>query len=250
MPGARPIPAAPSRLRRFDHFHGRGRELPADHPAVVEARPLFPTTRLFVEEVGRVLKSGHNSRKIGKEVTKGRWRGFPIFTLTLPERETCPSTCAHWRSCYDNNMHWSERIIPDRDFEEVLWLELEALNRRHPRGFVVRLHVLGDFYSVDYVGLWRRALDAFAGLNVFGYTARTSDADPIARALAPLIAARWSRFAVRYSGVDESEGGAVTIAKGAPSAHTVCPAQRSLTECCATCGLCWQSRRTIAFERH
>lgn len=252
MAGGRAIPAAPSPLRRFDHFTGQraGANLAATHPAVVEGRTLFPTRRFYVEEVRRVLVSGHNSRKVGKVVTKGKWAGYPIFTLTLPERETCPSSCAHWRDCYGNNSQWSMRIIPDADFEEVLWLELEGLNEVHPGGFVVRVHMLGDFYSVDYVRLWERALDAFPALHVFGYTARCPGTDPIGRALHPMIVTRWDRFAVRYSGIDEAEECAVTIDKGASTPHVVCPAQRGKTECCATCGFCWQSRRTVAFERH
>jgi hypothetical protein len=77
--GGRIIPAAPSRLRRFDHAKGLRASvvLGSDHPAIREGRTLFPSTRHYVEETGRVLKSGHNSRKIGKVVTKGKWRGFP-----------------------------------------------------------------------------------------------------------------------------------------------------------------------------
>ncbi len=29
-----------------------------------------------------------------------------------------------------------------------------------------------------------------------------------------------------------------------------CPAQTGATDCCATCALCWQSDRSIAFKRH
>lgn len=248
---ARVIPAAPSRLRRFDHARGAHRvELKPEHSAVREARTLFPSTRRYVEETGRVLKSGHNSRKIGKEVTKGKWRGFPIYTLTLEERATCPATCAHWLTCYGNHMHFAERVVHDSDFEEVLWLELEGLNAKHPAGFVVRLHVLGDFYSVAYVMIWRRALNTFPALHVFGYTARDPEADPIGKRLWALARDRFDRFALRFSGRDQAELGAVTIEKGASSPHVVCPAQTGRTECCATCGFCWQSRRTVAFERH
>ena len=42
--------------------------------------------------------------KLGKKVTKGKWKGFPIFTLTLEERATCPKSCQHWATCYGNNM--------------------------------------------------------------------------------------------------------------------------------------------------
>lgn len=244
-------PAAPSPLRRFDHAKGKRASavLSTGHPAIKEGRTLFPSTRRFVEETKHVLKSGHNSRKIGKQVMKGKWRGFPIYTLTLPERETCPKTCKQWRTCYGNNMHFAERIIPDADFEAILWLELEALNSKHPAGYVVRLHVLGDFYSLAYVDLWRRALDAFPALHVFGYTARSANSD-IGRELMWMAVARWDRFALRQSGRSENSYGSVVVPKEGRSKHLVCPAQTGKTECCATCGLCWQSRRTIAFRSH
>jgi hypothetical protein len=124
------------------------------------------------DEVGRVLKDGHQSRKIGKAVTKGPRRGWPIFTLTLEERATCPRTCKAWGFCYGNNMQAAERIVAGERLEAALGLELLALQRQHPGGFMVRLHVLGDFYSEDYVRFWTSALDRFPALHVFGFTAR------------------------------------------------------------------------------
>jgi hypothetical protein len=231
----------------------RGSVLGSDHPAVIERRTLFPGTVRFVEETKHVLKSGINSRKIGSHVVKGPWRGFPIFTLTLEERKTCPSSCLHWQSCYGNNMHLAERIVHDADFEEILWLELEALNKAHPLGFVVRLHVLGDFYSVAYVRLWERALLHFPALNVWGYTARDPDDhdDAIGREVKRLSDHYWSRFALRFSGKDWGLQGAVTVDKGEkrPGAIT-CPVQTGQTDTCGTCGLCWSTKATIAFERH
>ena len=54
--------------------------------------------------------------------------------------------------------------------EARLEREIEVLDVRHGGGFVVRFHVLGDFYSVEYVGLWRRLLRQYPTLRVFGYT--------------------------------------------------------------------------------
>lgn len=249
--GGRVIPAAPSRLRRFDHPKGTrgGRTLPIDHPAILESRTLFPKSRKQPVEV-RLLKSGHNSSKIGKQVTKGKWRGMPIYTLTLEERATCPATCGNWFDCYGNSMHWAHRIGHGPEFERLLRIELDALQKQHRGGFVVRLHVLGDFYSLPYVALWLRALIDLPALRVFGYTARDPHADPIGAALWKIATYHFDRFALRFSGVDLPKRGAVTIAKGAASKHVVCPAQTGKTECCGTCGFCWASQRTIAFEKH
>jgi hypothetical protein len=82
--------------------------LAVGHPATVENRTLFPTT---VRDVGQewLLKGGEHSGKIGRRVTKGAWKGFPIFTLTLEERATCPVSCALWHSCYGNHMPMARR---------------------------------------------------------------------------------------------------------------------------------------------
>jgi len=87
--------------------------LPYNHPAVVAGRTVYPTTVCSPRrDVGGpcVLKSAANSRKIGGEILKGRWNGFPAYTLTLEERATCPTTCRHWRSCYGNKMQWAQRM--------------------------------------------------------------------------------------------------------------------------------------------
>lgn len=248
------IPVKPADgLRRMPSREGnRTVHLKDDHPAVREGRTIYPHSRKFVEEVGRVLKSGMNSPKTGAEVMKGHWRGFPIFTLTLEERATCPRTCKVWNECYGNKMNWAERIVHDADFEDILWLELEALNKAHPLGFVVRLHILGDFYSEAYVALWGKALLMFPALNVFGYTARDPDLmDPIGVALKRLSDHHWSRFAMRFSGKKWGLQGVVTVEPGAkPKDAIVCPAQTGATACCGTCGLCWTTRATIAFEKH
>jgi len=240
-------------LRRFDAIKpsGHGVVVPAFDPAYRSGRTIFGRRVFRVGEVDRLLKSGHNSRKIGKVVTKGPWKGLPIYTLTLEERATCPRDCKAWGSCYGNNMHLAERLVHGLEFEAALEREIDALAARHADGFVVRLHVLGDFYSVGYVEMWRRALWRHPCLRVFGYTARHPQTDPIGLAVYRLSTEMWSRFAVRFSGRGLAERGTSIVDDAGEAADAiVCPAQTGLTDCCATCGLCWQSRRNIAFLRH
>ena len=85
--------------------------------------------------------------KLGKKVTKGKWKGFPIFTLTLEERATCPRSCQHWATCYGNNMMYAYRYEAGLALENMLEIELADLQAKHPKGFLVRLHILGDFYQ-------------------------------------------------------------------------------------------------------
>ncbi len=190
-------------LRRFESIAPKrhGIVLASGHAAVVGARTIFPTT---VNEVGhprlkRLLKSGHNSRKIGKTVTKGKLKGFPIFTLTLEERATCPRTCEVFESCYGNGMPYAQRIAHGRAFEEALWNELADKQAAHPQGFLVRLHILGDFYSADYAELWAEALEAYPALHVFGYTAREPQSD-IGQVVCQMLGVWPERLHVRFSG--------------------------------------------------
>lgn len=219
------------------------------HPAVVEGRSLF--TKAAGNSSSRVLVSGFNSRKIGKKVTKGKWARFPIYTLTLEERKTCPSTCIMWNGCFGNKMHWARRNQAGPTLEYKIHEELFVFQRIHPKGFVVRLHVLGDFYSMDYVRLWEKWLGEFPALNVFGYTARQLD-DPIGAELARVVSEKWDRFAVRSS--DDNLGDKVphTLVVKSPEETDgiICPAQTDASDCCGTCSLCWQTTKPIIFLEH
>lgn len=239
-----------SALRRHGSItpSGRGVTLSTLHPAHRAARSAFPSRVYDPHEVARVLKDGHQSRKIGKVVQKGRLRDAPIYTLTLEERATCPRTCAAWSICYGNNMQAAERIVAGTALEAALWSELTALNAAHPRGFLVRLHVLGDFYSEAYVDLWARALDAFPALTVFGFTARLPGT-PIGDRLLEIAAGSWGRFALRFSGM-AGDRMASRLADGTDPDAIPCPGQTGQADCCATCALCWQSDRSISFRRH
>ena len=243
-----------SSLRRFtDHTApGFTKTLDPWHASALDGHSLYRARVVPAAAPDRLLKSGHNSRKIGARVTKGRWAGMPIYTLTLEERATCPSSCAHWLTCYGNAMNWSERIQHGPELEERLDGELRTQAGQHPAGFVVRLHVLGDFYSVGYVDRWAGWLDQHPALRVFGYSARPAG-DAIGDRLRELVAARWDRFAVRFSGAG-GEGSANTIRRmpAAPrvAEGIVCPAQTGRTDCCGTCGLCWGTRRNVAFIVH
>ena len=246
-------PGRNSRFRSKPAHGRRGRQIEASHPAVVEGRTVYAASVRHEAEQMHVLIEGKNSWKIGNQIEKGRWKGFPVFTLTLEERATCPRSCALWVDCYGNQMHWAQRIEANAAFEDRLGLELGVLQHRFPGGFAVRVHILGDFYSVGYVHLWREWLDLYPALHVFGFSARHEGrTDPIARALIRLVDERWERFAVRFSNAPHPEYTTVTIehADEKPADAIQCPQQTGRTENCGTCGLCWQTTRRIAFIVH
>lgn len=203
---------------------------------------------------GRLTKSGSYSFKTGKIITKGPWKGREIRTLSLEERATCPSSCHHWRDCYGNNMPWAHRIKHGPEFEAALWDEMAELSRKSP--LAIRLHVLGDFYSRDYVRLWGRIVQEL-DVVAFGYSAhkRTSS---IGELLGHYRRGLWHRFAIRLSSdmnyarpkmaiTVQSEREAKSRSRGQA---IICPAQTGKTANCGTCGLCWNSERPIAFLAH
>lgn len=222
----------------------------ADHPAFTEDRTLYPTTVVGLGQ--RLLVSGKNHWKIGDRISKGPLKGFPIFTLTLEERATCPSSCRHWRSCYGNHMQFARRNRHGAEFEQALTAEVQELQQRYPRGFAIRLHVLGDFYSVEYVRMWESFLDRFPALFIFGFSARWERHDPIAQVLLKAVDKNWPRMAIRFSNAPADECSTVSIEhqRQAPPDAIICPQQIGKTQSCGTCGLCWHTRKRIAFIQH
>jgi hypothetical protein len=248
-----------SRRRFTDHAEpdpDSVRGLKADNPAVVEGRTMFPSTVIDPADSPALLVSGANSRKLGDRVTKGLWAGFPIFQLSLEERATCPKTCHHWLTCYGNGMPQARRHRHGPELLDYLRAELTDLQEDHAGGFVVRLHVLGDFYSLDYVRAWEGFLDTFPALHIFGYTAWPKDSE-IGAAIFRLTETRWDRFAVRFSSAEVEPQGATALWRK-PEDLTdwpgiICPAQTGKTDCCGTCGLCWAvsaKDKTIGFIAH
>lgn len=215
------------------------------------SRTRFPTRVLRVADMAHLLVSGHSNVKIGRDVRKGKLKGYWIYTLSLEERVTCPTSCAHWRSCYGNAMPFAKRI----DHTDPAFLPALADEIAHlcavKRGVLIRLHALGDFFSVEYVDFWRRMLDEHANLSIFGYTAR-APGTPIGDAVFYLHHARASRFNVRWSGGDRPWGATVSIKteEDCPPNAFVCPEQTGKTRCCATCGACWSTTKTVAFLEH
>jgi hypothetical protein len=250
-------------LRRFESAEidpTREIALPVDHPAVVGAHTLYPSTVTSTMESPRFLVSGQNNSKLGGRITKGERSGWPIYHLTLEERATCPRSCHAFRECYGNGMHLARRHAVDAEFMPALRGEVMTVARQHPEGLLLRLHTLGDFFSVEYVLMWGELLALLPQLHVFGYTARREDdADPasrkIAKAIRLLTQGAWSRFAIRTSHTDPGRERSIMVATADPDLPKVivCPAQTHATECCGTCGLCWAPNardKTIAFLRH
>ena len=158
-------------------FLGHADPLAADHRAMVEANSRYQGKLTGLSPVNEtVLKPGNG--KLGKRANRktwGSWDGAKVYALTLEERKTCPRSCAHWADCYGNNLHLSRRIAEGPELVAAIMRDLETLTKGNTRRIIVRLHVLGDFYSESYVEAWRMALAMYSKVLVFGYTAHPID---------------------------------------------------------------------------
>jgi len=263
--------AGRKRTALADRRRFRTTPVPMGKPAVLvpaeTSGTRFPERVVQPGAFGPALKDGANNSKIGGDVLVGRLRGAPIFTLTLEERATCPRACPLWRGCYGNNDQHSRRLRHGPRLEAQLREEVGDLCGRHGT-ILVRLHVLGDFYSWRYLCLWADLLDIHPGLHVFGFTAWGKETK-ICAGVARLRGVYPQRFAIRHSGTT-GRWGSFTVdfptTKKRIGDALLCPEQRyaglETTEAraamagtrgaihCGNCAACWSSDVPVAFVEH
>lgn len=223
------------------------------NPSIEAGRSLFYRKGLKrLDQVSNVLVSGHCNVKIGRDVRKGRLKGYWIYTLTLEERATCPRSCAHWQTCYGNNMPWAKRVEHSPELLERLDKEIaKLLAVRSRRGILIRLHALGDFYSRDYVWFWRDMLWKYPNLAIFGYTAWEPDSD-IGFAVGTVKRLFEDRFAIRWSNQEDEETWSTrTVVEPIAAPGTfLCPEQTGKVDGCGKCGACWSTAKNVSFIQH
>ena len=198
-----------------------------------------------------VLKPGSNNKKLGWKVSRGRHKGKRIFSLTLTERETCPTSCHHWADCYGNNMPFAHRYNVN-GLEDKLRDDIAKLMAKHKDGILIRLHVLGDFYSAEYVEFWQEMLLEYPKLAIFGYTAR-QDQTKIGKAIWLLNNRFAERCVIRHSGNFEADtitGWLYAAEESFEGSSFDCPEQVGKVKSCADCGLCWTAKKTVRFLSH
>jgi len=218
------------------------------------AATMYPKSRRTVAESKSVLKQSKN-KKLSKDklpvIKKGRFKGYVIYTLTLEERATCPRYCYHWDDCYGNNMMFGHRIQHGQELEAALQKEVAELCGLY-RGVIIRLHVLGDFYSEKYVMLWGHLLAKFENLAIWGFTGHSTLSD-IGKAIFWVNKRFGERFAVRFSNAPEYQFSAnsADLFKPVKNQSVICPEQTGQTESCATCTICWAAKDLqVLFQTH
>ena len=195
-----------------------------------------------------ILKKGSSNKKLGFKITTGKWTNKLLYSLTLEERATCPRSCHHWDNCYGNNMPFAHRFKHGKDLVSTLELEITELMKKHKQGIVIRLHVLGDFYSRTYVKFWGKMLIRFPKLCIFGYTARDEN---IGDDIKDLNKRYPEQCVIRFSRDEKFDG----KNRYASSENMIidtftCPEQTGKVKNCANCGLCWSVDKTVRFLTH
>lgn len=229
--------------------------LAENHRALLNNEPVHADMVRSIRPEEYALKSGHNNPKMADWITAGRWKGMPLFTLTLPELATCPLSCPLRSKCYGKAMPDAIRYVVDDALYAALTLELRLRSLEYPAGFAVRLHVLGDFVDERYLKFWLGKMEEHPALHVFGFTAH-----PRGNPLGDRIDRAWSdRWRVRISNDVTPKRSAHTLKwDGTPLSEMletdlgalICPEERHTKRNCAECGMCWSSDISIAFIEH
>jgi hypothetical protein len=226
------------------------------HKAIVNASTLYSASKFTIRDVTnysqRVLKLSTNI-KLGKIVKKGKHKGKRILTLTLIERETCTNECEHYLTCYGNNMPFAHRFEVNEAFMLRLESDIEYYVKKYPEGILIRLHVLGDFESIQYIEFWNRMLHTYSSIAIYGYTRNhiTSKYEHIRALGYKTIAVRnihKDRFAIRFSNKLDDEFSANS--REITNEGITCLAQVKASVSCSDCTLCWASKKQIAFITH
>ena len=197
-----------------------------------------------------MLKRGKQNKKLGDKVTVKMWKGMTMYSLTLEERATCPTECEQWDNCYGDNMPFAHRFDhTDPNYISYLEVQLRALNEKHTNGFVVRLHVLGDFYDGQYIVQWQLWLAQYENLRVFGYTHLPFNSQ-LGSMINNVNRIYPQRFRIRFSD-DKNTHFSAHVGVGTDmTLGIMCPEQNGKTDSCATCGYCWSSDEPVTFLEH
>jgi hypothetical protein len=148
-------------------------------------------------------------------------------------------------------MMFAHRIEHGPELEKRIKSEVEELCGTY-RGVIIRLHVLGDFYSEMYVMLWGQLLAKYSNLAIWGFTGH-SPKSLIGKTIGWVRAKFGDRFAVRFSNAPKYKFSAnsADLFKPEKNKSVICPEQTGATESCATCTICWAAKdMQVLFMTH
>ena len=220
--------------------------LALDHAAVVGGRTLYKKNVFDAATYPYKVIKVPTDIKLGKKVKKGKLREAKIYILTLEERATCDSDCEHWLDCYGNNMPFAHRFLANDALYPAIVRDLDEIDSKG-KPYQLRLHVLGDFFSLKYVNFWKNQLQNRELLNIYGYT-RHHPIKPIGKSLLSVRNKYKERFSIRFSNYPDDPMSAQS--ENVSTDGIGCPHQLGLSESCGDCTLCWtmQTKPVIFYD--
>ena len=175
-------------------------------------------------------------------------------SFSLPPMKTCPGRTPFCRQfCYGlrGRLAWVRlREIQEAnletskqdDFIERMGREIARVNTE-----AFRLHVVGDFYSVDYVKKWVEIASSFPNLIFFGSTRswRVPSLKSAVEIFAALPNARM-RASIDFTHQDRPDNGwkVISVEEEGES----CPHDYGWVENCFNCKRCWQSKLDLRLK--
>ena len=78
--------------------------------AIKNGRTVYTNNVFSTSNYNTNLLKLSSNKKLGKFVIKGRHKNKYLYSLSLEERKTCPTSCFHWKTCYGNNMPFAHRF--------------------------------------------------------------------------------------------------------------------------------------------
>ena len=150
-------------------------------------------------------------------------------------------------------MPFAHRFEVNEAFMLRLESDIEYYVEKYPEGILIRLHVLGDFESIQYIEFWNRMLHTYSSIAIYGYTRNhiTSKYEHIRALGYKTIAVRnihKDRFAIRFSNKLDDEFSANS--REITNEGITCLAQVKANVSCSDCTLCWASKKQIGFITH
>lgn len=201
----------------------------------------------------KALKSVSGNRKMGggeSLITVGRWEGREMLQLSLEERATCPVSCPLNKDggCYGDRMHTAHRIDHRNPGLLMSRIGMDLANAVVGGVPVVRLHVLGDFFSLQYAQFWHVEVK-MGRCSIFGFTAH-AEKSLIGNYLRDVNRIT-PEFRMRFSH-DTGPWGALVagVSPGWDTVETIrCPHELYGLHC-KDCGICWEVPTPVLFTYH
>ena len=187
-------------------------------------------------------------------ISNGNTKIGAIPNFSLPAIKTCPGQtdfCAVF--CYGLRGHFthhSRQAMLERNYQRSLQDHFASRMIRSIQdnaSKVFRIHVVGDFYTPEYIQKWTMIVDALPSVTFYAYT-RSWRCPALKEALGNLRSHSNCHLlaSIDFTHANRPDSSWNTISvegEGSP-----CPHDTEMVETCLTCGLCWSGRSNLKLK--